>query len=103
LWTCISSSAYLAGENLSQILHLLDNLPGKANGLFSTGENLVCSITCDNMEFKLPTIVPLIHLHEDSCVPATVESVAFSPANSMPLIPGVLPGALPSFASSWWV
>ncbi|KAJ9062029.1 hypothetical protein DSO57_1015074, partial [Entomophthora muscae] len=48
LWAGISSSDYLAGNNPSQLLYLLDNLPGKANDLLSTEENLVYSLTCNN-------------------------------------------------------
>ncbi|KAJ9049277.1 hypothetical protein DSO57_1026337 [Entomophthora muscae] len=91
LWTPISSSAYLADEDPSFLLYLLEFLPGKANGLLSTGEPLVCSLTCDDMEFTLLTVVPLSHLHKDSWVPAPVESIALSPTNSMPSTPEVAP------------
>ncbi|KAJ9050613.1 hypothetical protein DSO57_1012816 [Entomophthora muscae] len=87
LWTCISSSVYLAGVNLYNLLHLLDNLPGKATGLLFTGETLVCSLTCNNVEFALPSEAPTNHLCENSCMADPEESVALPPINIMPITP----------------
>ncbi|KAJ9055629.1 hypothetical protein DSO57_1001614 [Entomophthora muscae] len=41
LWSQISSSTYLVGDDSSRLLHLLDNLPGKANNLLSSGKILL--------------------------------------------------------------
>ncbi|KAJ9084870.1 hypothetical protein DSO57_1019648 [Entomophthora muscae] len=77
LWTCISSLAYLAVENPSSLLHLLDNLPGKASNLLFTGETLVFSLTCGNVNFSLPAETPMCHLYEDSHMPASVEFLCY--------------------------
>ncbi|KAJ9049352.1 hypothetical protein DSO57_1025475 [Entomophthora muscae] len=43
LWSCISSSACLVGDNLSSLLHL----PGE---LFISGESVVKSLTCNDLD-----------------------------------------------------
>ncbi|KAJ9062138.1 hypothetical protein DSO57_1013831 [Entomophthora muscae] len=91
LWSQIFSSVYLVGKNPCQLLYFLDNLPEKANSLLSTGENLVQSLTCDNIEFALPTEVLASHQYEDTHMPTLVELKDLSPPFSMPLTPGVAP------------
>ncbi|KAJ9087952.1 hypothetical protein DSO57_1027972 [Entomophthora muscae] len=98
LWTFISSSSYLTGENLSHLLHLLDKFTGKSSSLLFTGETLVCSLTCNNVKFALSTEAPISHLYEDSQVPAPVESMALPPITSMPPTPEV-----PPRCTSWLV
>ncbi|KAJ9064155.1 hypothetical protein DSO57_1033370 [Entomophthora muscae] len=51
------------------LLYLQKNLPKKANDLLFTGETLVHSLTCNNVEFSLPTEAPISLWHEDSHVP----------------------------------
>ncbi|KAJ9048042.1 hypothetical protein DSO57_1038974 [Entomophthora muscae] len=54
LWGCLSSSASNVGEDLSHLLHLLEDLPGHAQDLVATGGNLVKSLTCDDLVFSSP-------------------------------------------------
>ncbi|KAJ9069877.1 hypothetical protein DSO57_1014199 [Entomophthora muscae] len=91
LWTHIFSSAYLESENPSHLLYLLDNLTGKASGLFFTGETLVCSLTCNNIEFSLPTETTISHLYEDPQMLTPVNYVIFPSLNSILPTPEVLP------------
>ncbi|KAJ9084866.1 hypothetical protein DSO57_1019644 [Entomophthora muscae] len=91
LCTLILPSIYLAVENPSHLLHLLNNLPGKSRNLFFTGETMVCSLICDNMEFSLPTEEPMGHLYKDSHMLSPVEYVILPPLDSMLPTPEVLP------------
>ncbi|KAJ9051247.1 hypothetical protein DSO57_1006498 [Entomophthora muscae] len=54
LWGCLSSSASYVGEDPTNLLHLLKDLPGCAQDLLATGENLVKSLTCDDLAFSSP-------------------------------------------------
>ncbi|KAJ9055141.1 hypothetical protein DSO57_1007365 [Entomophthora muscae] len=95
LWTFISSSAFLKVENPSHLLHLLDNLHGKAIGLLSTGETLICSLTCDDVEYALPTEALISCQYEDSHALPSVETVVLPPLNSMLSNPKVIPRCTP--------
>ncbi|KAJ9056957.1 hypothetical protein DSO57_1027062 [Entomophthora muscae] len=90
-WTQIFSSVYLVGKNPCQLLYFLDDLPEKANSLLSTGENSVHSLTCDNVEFALPTEVLASHQYENTHIQTLVELKDLSLPVSMPLTPGVAP------------
>ncbi|KAJ9075752.1 hypothetical protein DSO57_1032673 [Entomophthora muscae] len=92
LWTCLFSSAYLAGENLSQLLYLLNDLPGKANFLLSMGENLVCSLTYDKVEFALLPKVVTSHHYRASQTSTLMEPEVHPPIDSVPFTSGVAPG-----------
>ncbi|KAJ9061264.1 hypothetical protein DSO57_1022319 [Entomophthora muscae] len=87
----ISSSADLAGECPSHLMVLLDNLPGEAHGLISTGESLVFSLTCNDVEFTLSAEGMNNHWYEDSWIPSFVEPVVLFPLDSMLLTPEALP------------
>ncbi|KAJ9063209.1 hypothetical protein DSO57_1002507 [Entomophthora muscae] len=73
LWDQISFSAYLAGENPSQKMYLLDDLPGKANVLLFTGENLVHTLTCNNVKYVMPTDLSASQQVEMVSLPRFVE------------------------------
>ncbi|KAJ9089575.1 hypothetical protein DSO57_1011414 [Entomophthora muscae] len=73
LWDQISFSAYLDKENPSQLLYLLDNLPGKENDLLSTGENMVHTLTCSNVKYVLPTDLSASQQVEMVSLPHCVE------------------------------
>ncbi|KAJ9062766.1 hypothetical protein DSO57_1007122 [Entomophthora muscae] len=91
LWTFISSSTILEDKNPSQILYLLDDLPGKAYGLFSTGEHLVCILTCDDVEFAVLIKASMTCQYDSSPTLALVEPEVLSPITSMPMTPEVAP------------
>ncbi|KAJ9075236.1 hypothetical protein DSO57_1038004 [Entomophthora muscae] len=64
-------------------MHLLDDLPEKAHGLFSTGKTLVHSLTFNDVEFALPTEVPISCQNKVFHVLPPVETVVLLPPNSM--------------------
>ncbi|KAJ9077410.1 hypothetical protein DSO57_1017032 [Entomophthora muscae] len=53
-WGHLSSLASYVGEDLTHLLHLLEDLPGCAQDLVATGGNLVKSLTCDDPVFSFP-------------------------------------------------
>ncbi|KAJ9058746.1 hypothetical protein DSO57_1009085 [Entomophthora muscae] len=65
LWTHISYFTHLVRVNPSQLLYLLDNLPGRAHGILSAGKNLVKSLICNDLDFALPEIVSMDSLPEE--------------------------------------
>ncbi|KAJ9061659.1 hypothetical protein DSO57_1018511 [Entomophthora muscae] len=54
-WAQLSSSAYHVGDNPNCLLYLPEDLSGRAQDLFATGENLMKSLTCDNLDLSLPS------------------------------------------------
>ncbi|KAJ9054151.1 hypothetical protein DSO57_1017626 [Entomophthora muscae] len=46
----IASSAYQIGDNPSKLFHLWENLPSQVQGLLVGDENVVKSLTCDNID-----------------------------------------------------
>ncbi|KAJ9061029.1 hypothetical protein DSO57_1024785 [Entomophthora muscae] len=61
LWRCISSSDHHAGDNPIQLLQWLEDPLARAQDLCVTGENLVKSLTCNNIELSFPepdSVVP---------------------------------------------
>ncbi|KAJ9064281.1 hypothetical protein DSO57_1032163 [Entomophthora muscae] len=76
----------------SKAVNASGHLPGLkiSCGSPRTSKTLVYSLTCNNVEFALPTEAPIIHMYEDSCLPSS-ESVVLSPINSMRPTPEVLP------------
>ncbi|KAJ9063354.1 hypothetical protein DSO57_1001260 [Entomophthora muscae] len=87
----ISSSAYLAGKDPSQQRYLLDDLPGKANDLVSTRDNLVPALTWDIIEYALPTNHPIGQQVETAPQPRLVKVEGLLPHLDMPVIPEVGP------------
>ncbi|KAJ9077785.1 hypothetical protein DSO57_1013431 [Entomophthora muscae] len=52
LWGCISHHIHHVGANLDQYMHLLENIPRRAQDIFATSENVVRSLTCDNLKLS---------------------------------------------------
>ncbi|KAJ9050261.1 hypothetical protein DSO57_1016060 [Entomophthora muscae] len=91
LWNCISFSAYLIDENSSQLLYLIENLLEKATDLIFTGKNLGCSLTCDDMEFALPTAVSTSYWDKETQPPILVKLKNLPSHVGVPVIPEVAP------------
>ncbi|KAJ9049882.1 hypothetical protein DSO57_1020035 [Entomophthora muscae] len=103
LWTCIPSSAYLVDKNPSQLLYLLDDLSRKANDLLLTDENLVHSLTCDDVEFALPTAELKSYQDEETQTPALVELEDLSPLVGVPVFPGCALRCTSWLLTSMWL
>ncbi|KAJ9061085.1 hypothetical protein DSO57_1024091 [Entomophthora muscae] len=58
LWTCISHSFYHVGSNPSQFLHMFEDISGQAQEILVTSENVVKSLTCNNLELSAIELVP---------------------------------------------
>ncbi|KAJ9089012.1 hypothetical protein DSO57_1017290 [Entomophthora muscae] len=96
LWTCISSSAHIVGENPTQLLYLLDDLPGRAHSRLSTRKRLFEGLTCDDVAFALPEHVPVNYLSEG--IPMTVSFEGKdSPPHDLPLLPEYVSNCTPRF------
>ncbi|KAJ9080930.1 hypothetical protein DSO57_1019739 [Entomophthora muscae] len=52
LWGFISHSIHHVGANPYQFINLLENFPKRAQDIFATSENVVRSMTCDNLELS---------------------------------------------------
>ncbi|KAJ9072675.1 hypothetical protein DSO57_1024929 [Entomophthora muscae] len=52
LWSCVSHSLHLVGSDPSHFIHVFDNFPGWTQVILATIENIVRSLTCDDL--KLP-------------------------------------------------
>ncbi|KAJ9052836.1 hypothetical protein DSO57_1030150 [Entomophthora muscae] len=50
LWGCISHSIHHVGAYPDNFMHLLENIPSCTQDIFATSENVVRSLTCDNLE-----------------------------------------------------
>ncbi|KAJ9055057.1 hypothetical protein DSO57_1008095 [Entomophthora muscae] len=66
LWDHLSFLAHFVGGNPSRILHFLDDLPGKASNFLLSGEILVKSLTCDDLELYSSIPNPDASLFEES-------------------------------------
>ncbi|KAJ9086685.1 hypothetical protein DSO57_1001476 [Entomophthora muscae] len=62
IWLHLSFSAYLIGETPTKLLYLLNDLPGRAWNLLSTGKNLIRNLNLDNVEVPLPIPIPESYL-----------------------------------------
>ncbi|KAJ9062354.1 hypothetical protein DSO57_1011705 [Entomophthora muscae] len=57
LWSCVPHLFHHVGTNPSQLMHMFENLPGRAQGILTTSENVVRSLTCNDLEF--PALEPV--------------------------------------------
>ncbi|KAJ9077583.1 hypothetical protein DSO57_1015591 [Entomophthora muscae] len=66
-YLCTLLAAYLMVRgNPGQLLYLLDDLPGKAHDMLSTGEKLAKSLICDNFNFTLSDMTSMVPLLEET-------------------------------------
>ncbi|KAJ9083010.1 hypothetical protein DSO57_1039008, partial [Entomophthora muscae] len=56
-------------DNSIHLLHMLKDLPGRAQDLFVTGENLAKSLTCDSLELSLPDLDLEVSCSKDIFLP----------------------------------
>ncbi|KAJ9054646.1 hypothetical protein DSO57_1011878 [Entomophthora muscae] len=68
LWEQISSSVFQVGDNPSQLLHLVEDLPDRAQDLLISDEHLVKSLTCDDLDLLLLDLPPRASHREDPLV-----------------------------------
>ncbi|KAJ9067651.1 hypothetical protein DSO57_1036968 [Entomophthora muscae] len=73
-------------ENTTQVLHLLKNLPGKANMLFFTGKSLVQSLTCSGLKFPSITGVSNTQLEKEIMSLDLMGVDVISPYHNLPLV-----------------
>ncbi|KAJ9077831.1 hypothetical protein DSO57_1012869 [Entomophthora muscae] len=59
LWSCISYKFNHVRSNPTQFMHILEDFPGRAQEILITSENVVRSLTCDDLEFSALKSVPL--------------------------------------------
>ncbi|KAJ9067286.1 hypothetical protein DSO57_1000869 [Entomophthora muscae] len=81
LWGHISDSFLHVGTNPDQLLNIFEDIPTRAQDMYATSENVVRSLTCDDLEFPavkiasvaspslahpmlLPSEVPLVRVSE---------------------------------------
>ncbi|KAJ9070443.1 hypothetical protein DSO57_1007904 [Entomophthora muscae] len=72
LWDFLSSSDILMGKDTSQLLYLLNNLPGLAHGTMTAGEFPVKSLIFNNddlLPVVAPKFSPLVWSHWHPCLP----------------------------------
>ncbi|KAJ9062251.1 hypothetical protein DSO57_1012699 [Entomophthora muscae] len=56
LWGRISHSFHRVGANPNQFLHIFEDIPGRAQDILTTSENVVRSLACNDLEF--PALKP---------------------------------------------
>ncbi|KAJ9080684.1 hypothetical protein DSO57_1022349 [Entomophthora muscae] len=60
LWGCISHLFHHVGANPDQFLHIFGDLTRQAQDVFTTSENVVSSLTCDDLELVTSNISPSV-------------------------------------------
>ncbi|KAJ9064678.1 hypothetical protein DSO57_1027882 [Entomophthora muscae] len=66
LWGQIFSSVLRVSNNPSHLLNLVEDLPGRAQDLIISGEHLVKSLTCNDLDLSLLDLMPRPLHEEDS-------------------------------------
>ncbi|KAJ9074744.1 hypothetical protein DSO57_1003398 [Entomophthora muscae] len=66
LWEQISSSVLRVSNNPPRLLHFAEDLPGRSQDLITSGEYLVKSLTCDDLDPSLLDFSPGLLYVEDS-------------------------------------
>ncbi|KAJ9079719.1 hypothetical protein DSO57_1032585 [Entomophthora muscae] len=62
LWGSITDSFLRVGANLDYLLNMFDNIPAHAQGLYTTSENVVRSLTCKDLDLSTAKAVPVTPL-----------------------------------------
>ncbi|KAJ9064334.1 hypothetical protein DSO57_1031855 [Entomophthora muscae] len=73
-------------ENPTQLLYLLDNLPGRSHDLLSTEENLVQGLTSDEIEITLPTSLSEQYFVNKNLVAAPIAVKDYIPLQDLPVL-----------------
>ncbi|KAJ9081031.1 hypothetical protein DSO57_1018810 [Entomophthora muscae] len=58
LWGCISHSFHHVGANPDQFMHILETIPGRAQDILATIENVIRRLTCNDLKFSALDPVP---------------------------------------------
>ncbi|KAJ9079518.1 hypothetical protein DSO57_1034659 [Entomophthora muscae] len=62
LWSCVSHTFHHVGSNPSQFEHMFENLLGQAQNILVISENVVRSLTCDDLKLSALETVPSMPL-----------------------------------------
>ncbi|KAJ9051422.1 hypothetical protein DSO57_1004831 [Entomophthora muscae] len=58
LWGCISDSFLHVGTNPDQFLNIFEDIPSRTQEIYTTSENVMRSLACDDLEFPVVGTAP---------------------------------------------
>ncbi|KAJ9081239.1 hypothetical protein DSO57_1016778 [Entomophthora muscae] len=91
----ITSSSHHGGDNNFKIFYLLEDLPTQAQGLLDSEENVVKSLTCDDIDLFAPESALEVPTYIITCAIIIPEKEFPTTPHNMPLFPVLTPSSLP--------
>ncbi|KAJ9076354.1 hypothetical protein DSO57_1027170 [Entomophthora muscae] len=91
-----------SGKNHGQIQYLLDNLPGRNHVVLPTEENLVKSLTCDNLDAALIELTSVNFFPEKIPTIDLFEEKGFSTHHNLLFASEYPTSVLPDYSQAWF-